>query len=415
MHYILTPFGSSGDVFPYLAIGRELRQRGHDVTLCAAVPFRGAAERAGLAFASGGSADDYDAITHHPDLWHPRRGMRLILQLISEALRGHYATLTDLYEPGRTVLVGHPLALVTRTFEEKHRVPAASIHIAPGVIRSEHMAPVFEPGYDLTRFPRWYKRGVYWVADRFFLDPHITPALNAFRAELGLPPVRRVFQSWLHSPQLTIGIFPGWFGPPQPDWPPQTRLTGFILYDDDASNQADPQIEEFLAFGKPPIVFTPGTGNRQASQFFDAAVTATNILGMRALLLTGFPEQLPPNLPETVRHASYLPFSSVLPRSAAIVHHGGVGTCAQGLAAGIPQLTMPMGFDQPDNAARLRRLGVGTWLTPRKFTPHRLASALKRLLEGCETAAACQEYSRRARETDAVGTTCDLLEELGPQ
>jgi len=413
MHYILTPFGSSGDVFPYLAIGRALRERGHDITIVAAEPFRAAAERTGLSFVSGGSHDEYDEITHHPDLWHPRRGIRLVLGLLAGAFRDHYAILSDLYEPGRTVLVSHPLALVTRTFEEKHRALAASIHIAPGVIRSEYIAPVFEPGFDLSRAPRWYKRGVYWVADRFFLDPHITPSLNAFRAELDLPPVRRVFHSWLHSPQLTIGIFPDWFGPLQPDWPPQTRLTGFILYDDDEAPHIEPDIEEFLAAGEPPIVFTPGTGNRQAPGFFDAAVKAVGLLGMRALLLTGYPEQLPGDLPEGVRHASYLPFSRVLPRSAAIVHHGGVGTCAQGLAAGIPQLTMPMGFDQPDNATRLRRLGVGAWLTPRRFTPSRLAKALENLLENSETAIACQRYSRLVRESDALAATCSLLEELG--
>jgi UDP:flavonoid glycosyltransferase YjiC (YdhE family) len=413
MRYLLTPFGSSGDVFPYLAIGRELRRRGNDVTVVAAEPFRAAVERVGLSFASGGSSDHYDAITHHPDLWHPRRGMRLVLQLISDALRDHYATLSDLYEPGRTVLVGHPLAFVTRIFEEKHRAPAATIHIAPSIFRSEYVAPVFEPGYDLSRAPRWYKRGTYWIADRFFLDPHINPSLNAFRAELNLPAVGRVFHSWIHSPRLTIGIFPDWFGPPQPDWPPPTRLTGFILYDDDQTQNIDPEIEDFLVAGEPPIVFTPGTGNRQAPGFFETAVKAVDLLGMRALLLTGYPEQLPAQLPPTVRHASYLPFSSVLPRSAAVVHHGGVGTCAQGLAAGIPQLTMPMGFDQPDNATRLRRLGVGTWLTPRKFTPSRLASALETLLESSETADACQKYRRMVRESDALQETCSLLEELG--
>ena len=412
MHYILTPYGSSGDVFPYLALGRELCGRGHDVTVLAAEPFRAVAERAGLSLVPVTSVDTYDSITHHPDLWHPRRGMRLVLRLLAEAFRDHYATLSDLYEPDRTVLVGHPLSLVTRTFEEKHRAPAATIHIAPGVFRSEYIAPVFEPGFDLSRAPRWYKRGVYWVADRFFLDPHITPSLNAFRAELGLPPVRRVFHSWLHSPQLTIGIFPDWFGPPQPDWPPQTRLTGFLLYDDD-SIHINPKIEDFLAAGEPPIVFTPGTGNRQAPAFFEAAVKAVELLGMRALLLTGYPEQLPADLPEGVRHASYLPFSGILPRSAAIVHHGGVGTCAQGLAAGIPQLTMPMGFDQPDNAMRLRRLGVGTWITPRRFTAPRLARALEKLLQDSEVGAACTEYRQRVRESDALAATCTLLEELG--
>jgi rhamnosyltransferase subunit B len=141
MHYLLTPLGSSGDVFPFLAIGRELSRRGNDVTVVAAEPFRAAVERAGLSFAFGGSSDDYDAMTHHPDLWHPRRGMRLVLQIVSAALSDHYATLFDLYEPGRSVLVGHTLAFATRTFEEKHRAPAATIHIAPSIFRSEHVAP----------------------------------------------------------------------------------------------------------------------------------------------------------------------------------------------------------------------------------------------------------------------------------
>lgn len=413
MHYVLTTFGSSGDVFPFLAIGRELRARGHDVTVLAAEPFHGVAERAGLSFVSGASLEDYETISKHPDLWHPRRGMRLLLRSISVALRDEYAKISELYKPGRTVPVGHPLAFVTRTFEEKHRAPAASIHIAPQLFRSEFVAPVFEPDYDLSKAPRWHKRGLYRDADQFFLDPHITPALNAFRAELGLPPVRRVFHSWLHSPRLTIGIFPDWFAPPQPDWPPQTRTTGFILYDDAESRDGDSDIEDFIANGDPPIVFTPGSNNRQAPGFFEAAVKAVDRLGRRALLLTGYPGQLPSDLPDSVRHASYVPFSRVLPYSAAVVHHGGIGTCAQGLAAGVPQLTMPMGFDQPDNAMRLRRLGVGTSLTPRNFTTPNLATALEKLLESSETSAACQKYSRMVLQSDALQTTCTLLEELG--
>jgi len=412
-HFILTPVGSAGDVHPYIGIGRELRRRGHDVTLLTGEPFRAAAGRAGLRFVSGWPAEDYEATTRHPDLWHPVRGLRLVLSAVADMLRQTYATLSQLYQPGRTILVGHTLSFATRTFEEKRGAPAATIHIAPGIIRSSYLGPAIGVGRNMASAPRWFRRAFWRLADRLVFDPMIVPALNAWRSELGLPPVNRVFDSWLHSPQRTIGIFPDWFGPPQPDWPPQVRLTGFPLFDEADDHPLDPQLEEFLAAGEPPIVFTPGTANRQAPAFFEAAVGAASTLGRRALLLTRFPEQLLDDLPATVKHVPYAPFSRTLPRCAALVHHGGAGTCAQGLAAGIPQLTMPMAFDQPDNAMRLHRLRVGTCLSPRKFTAKRVARALSSLLESRETASACRQYAERTRSVDAVALTCDLLEELG--
>jgi UDP:flavonoid glycosyltransferase YjiC (YdhE family) len=412
-NFVLTPVGSAGDVHPYIGIGRELRHRGHDVTLLAGEPFRAAAQRAGLKFVSGWSAEDYEAATHHPDLWHPTKGLRFVLDGVGSMLGEIYTKLSELYEPRRTIYVGHTLSFATRTFEEKSGAPAATIHIAPSAFRSGFVGPAVAAGRDLASAPRWIKRAIWWLGDRLVIDPMIAPALNAWRAELDLPPVSRVFHSWLHSPQRIIGIFPEWFGPPQPDWPPQVRLTGFPLFDEADDHSVDPELEDFLAAGEPPMVFTPGTGNRQASAFFDAAVSAARLLERRALLLTQFPEQLPDDLPATVKHVPYAPFSRILDRCSALVHHGGIGTCAQGLAAGIPQLTMPMGFDQPDNTTRLHRLGVATWVTPRKFTGKRVASALRGLFESQETAAACRRYAEAISPFDAVARTCDLLEQLG--
>ncbi|HJY34289.1 MAG TPA: nucleotide disphospho-sugar-binding domain-containing protein, partial [Vicinamibacterales bacterium] len=104
--------------------------------------------------------------------------------------------------------------------------------------------------------------------------------------------------------------------------------------------------------------------------------------------------------------------SDVLPRCAALVSHGGIGTLAQGLAAGVPQLTMPMGFDQPDNATRLERLGVGRWVIPSKFDGDRVAATLRALLDDGRTAARCREWSERIRARNAIEETCDLLEQL---
>ncbi len=96
-----------------------------------------------------------------------------------------------------------------------------------------------------------------------------------------------------------------------------------------------------------------------------------------------------------VRAFNYVPFSKVLPRAAALVHHGGIGTTAQALAAGVPQLVVPFAHDQPDNAARVRRLGVGDFLLPRRYRVGVVLQSLRRLLASSTVRENCR---RRAGE-----------------
>jgi UDP:flavonoid glycosyltransferase YjiC (YdhE family) len=272
--------------------------------------------------------------------------------------------------------------------------------------------PIHFPGHDMTGYPRWLKRTLWWVIDRAFVDPHLAREINRLRRDLGLGRTSRIFNTWLHSPQRAIGLFPDWFAPPQPDWPPQLRLTGFPLYDEADQHAISPALDRFLYGGTPPIVFTPGSANRAAAAFLRTAAEAAARVNRRALLLTRYSEQVPSPLPPSVHHEPYVPLSRVLPRCAAIVHHGGIGTCAQGLAAGIPQLVMPLGFDQPDNAARLERLGVGRWIVPRRFTAPRVAEALIAMLDNPTVEARCRRWADAVRQTDAAADTCTLLEDL---
>jgi UDP:flavonoid glycosyltransferase YjiC (YdhE family) len=411
MRFVLTPVGSAGDVYPFLAIGRALRSRGHEVVVATAEPFGNAVRRAGLGFHQTISADEFDAAVKHPDLWHPYRGLRVVLGEVASRLQLGYEHVKALYEPGRTVLVGHSISFFTRVFEERYGAPAATLHLAPSVFRSDYQQPAYAPGLDGSRWPRWIKRSVWWTIDRLMVDPPIAPALNAWRRELGLSPVDRPFRDWIHSPRRVVGLFPDWFAPPQPDWPKALRLTGFPLYDESDYAEVPVGTSRFIDAGSPPIVFTPGSANQQAAEFFRAAVDACAHLGCRTLLLTRYPGQLPP-LPPFAHHESFVPLSKVLPRCAALVHHGGIGTLAQGLAAGIPQLTMPMGFDQPDNATRLHRLGVGRWIRPSQFTGRRVADRLHELIEDPQIRMKCRHWANQMGTGLALEQTCRLLEEL---
>jgi rhamnosyltransferase subunit B len=395
---------------PFIGIGRALRSRGHEVIVFGAEPHRSLVEKNGLVFVPTVTTEQYHEATLNPDLWHPRRGLETVLRMIKPSLESSLALLGGYYLPGQTMIVGHPLAFHTRLFEDKTGCPAASTHLAPSSLRTSYQVPALPPGVDISRLPRWLKDSLWWAVDRVAVDPLVVPEVNRLRAASGLPPVQRVFKDWINSPRLVIGLFPEWFGPRQPDWPAAFRHASFPLWDDPDSAHLDPELVKFLDAGSPPVIVSPGTANRHAEPFFRAAVAALNRLGLRGLFLTGFPEQLPPDLPVTVLVRRYAPFSVVLPRAAAFVHHGGIGTLAQGMAAGKPQLMMPMSFDQPDNALRGKRLGVARWLAPHRFTGDAVTRELGELLESPAVARAAATWQSKLAEANGVDLACDLLE-----
>ncbi|MAE67290.1 MAG: hypothetical protein CMJ18_23760 [Phycisphaeraceae bacterium] len=402
--------GSAGDVHPFLGIGSVLRGRGHDVTVVTSEPFRAAAEKLDLAFRGAWTDEAFDRVIRDPDLWHARRGLKVILDVAGALLPDMHEAIAEVYESG-AVLVGHSISFATRVFEEKHHAKGMTVHLSPNVFRSQHAQPVFGPGIDMSDWPRWVKRALWWFADRWMIDPKIAPALNRWRAGLGLGPVQRVFRDWIHSPHGLIGLFPDWFGAPQPDWPGHLQMTGFPLFDREEEQETGRALSQWLEHR--PIVFMPGSANVQAEAFFSAAAGAVERLGCRALFMTPWREQCPKALPDGVLHVAYAPFDKVLPSCAAVVHHGGIGSCAQGMAAGIPQLIMPMSFDQPDNAARLKRLGVGEGLYPAKFTAERVAQVLDRLVSDDRVADRCRILRDRIVGADALSLTCDAIERSG--
>jgi UDP:flavonoid glycosyltransferase YjiC (YdhE family) len=395
MHILLVPFGSAGDVHPFVGLGLALRARGHRVTFFLHEQFGPLARTLGFETIPLGVGFSVEEIQDNPDLWHPIRSFPLVMGFAVMAAREVYDRIAERYTPGETIVAGGSLAFGVRLAQEKLGITAATVHLQPGVLRSVYQSPVY-PGLKIRDgWPKPLKRLLHWGMDALMVDRHLTPGLNAVRAELGLPPVRRPLESWWNSPQLVLGLFPAWFAPPQPDWPSQVRLTGFPMYDERDETPPDPELDAFLAAGEPPVVFTPGSAMKHGRPFFEAAAGACRLLGRRGVFLTRFPEQVPAAMPEGVRHFAYAPFSRILPRAAAIAHHGGIGTTAQGLAAGLPQLVMPLAHDQFDNAARLARLGVGRALPPKRFRGPAVAQALRALLDSPAVAARCREAAGR--------------------
>jgi rhamnosyltransferase subunit B len=409
-HVLLTTVGSAGDVYPMLGLGAGLRARGHTVTLVCAPIFEGDVRAAGLEFIPLGTLDDIRAALNEPDLWHPVKGLAVIARLaILKYMRPLYEILAR-YDPEKTLVVASSLAFGARLAQEARGLPLATVHLQPSILMSAH-DPAELGGVGIPDWvPMGFRKAFLAGIERFTVDRLMAPDLNAFRAELGLEPVSKIFSSWMNSPELVLGFFPPWFAEPQPDWPEKMQLTGFIKHES-AGGELPETVADFLDAGDPPVVFTAGSANVHGGDYFEAAVRAVETLGRRAVLLTRFPEQLPDALPPNILHAEWVPMRKLLERSASIVHHGGIGTMAQALAAGIPQLVTPLAHDQFDNANRVVRMGVGDRLDPRRFTPGRAARVLDRLLKDEDVLARAKGCSQKVDFETALADTCKFLEE----
>ncbi|HET6246977.1 MAG TPA: nucleotide disphospho-sugar-binding domain-containing protein [Tepidisphaeraceae bacterium] len=412
MNIILVPIGSHGDVHPFVGIGMALRARGHRVRVIVNPFFGPLVEQAGLELIPLGTTDFYKSMANNPELWKPIRGSKVVFQSIGELVPPVYEAIVANNMPGETAVVASTLALGARVAQDRHQIPTASVHLQPSIFRS-HIAPPNLPGiFSGPRVPRWLLKAQWAFIDNVVIDRLACPSLNAFRKELGLPPVRGILRDYIHSPQRVIGMFPAWFAPPQADWPPQTRLTGFPLYDERGIAPLAPELVKFLEEGLPPIAFTFGSAMWHARELLEQSARACTLLGRRGILLTRHRDHLPPRLPAGVKHFDYAPFSELLPRCAALVHHGGIGTSSQGLAAGVPQVIVPHAHDQLDNATRVGKLGVGSMIKPSRYKSDLAAQTLGDLLGSESVAKACREVKGKFAGVDVMGEACGIIEEM---
>jgi rhamnosyltransferase subunit B len=348
MNFLVMTLGSIGDFFPFLAIADELRRRGHRVVLASNAGYAGLAQMAGFEFAAiwERTSQSLDGLISRD----PAGAWTLVRdQMFRPAIAPAQACVAHYAREGQWTLLASWSVFGATRAHETQRLPLCKIYLSPGGLDSDED--------------------------------------------------KRADDASLRN----IGLFPGWFAAR-----PTIAQTGFAMLADDAIPPLHADLETFLRSGPPPVIFTPGSFMRDANTFFAQSLAACEQLDMRAVFLTPYREQLPVALPGQVRHFQYAPLQRLAPRCAALVHHGGVGTLAQGLKAGIPQLVMPLFFDQLDNAARLTVLGVSDTLAPQAWHGDTIAQKLRRILESDAIRQNCARAAAHFIKDDAVGQTCDI-------
>lgn len=418
MRIVFSTFGTFGDINPLVALSLELKRRGHTPVLAVPAMFREKIEPLGIEFAAVRPDQDPSAKHMVEMIWDIKKGTeRGLREFLFPAIRDSYQDLLAAVEAngGADLLVTGELAYAGPIVAEKTGIPWASYVLAPLSFFSGYDPPVLPPYPTLAKVQSLVP-GVGHLIPRFarVVTRNWPEPIYALRRDLGLPRGKEPIFDAKHSELLVLAMFSRVLGDPQPDWPPSTRITGFAFYDGDAGNtNLAPELEAFLSSGPPPLVFTLGSAAVMAAgDFYEVSAAAATLLGRRAVLLTGSDPQNRPKgaLSKDICVAPYAPYSKIFPRAAAIIHQGGVGTTAQALKAGRPMLVMPYSHDQPDNARRVRHLGVAKRIRRQDYKPEIAARKIEDLLGDAAYTQRAAEVARVVAEEDGVRTACDALE-----
>jgi rhamnosyltransferase subunit B len=406
-------FGSLGDIYPYVALARELKRNGDDPVIATMSSYRPLIEKEGIEFYPvRPDIDVRDPAILSKVMDRQSGGKFLISELVLPALRDTYED-TARIASSADLLVTHPMTLAAFLFARKTGMPWASTALAPVSMYSAYDPPVLAgiPFADwLTRRgPSFQKFLLKSMAGLF--EPLWKP-FRELEKELGLSTAPNPL-FWGHSPQLALALFSPLLSAPQPDWPEHAHATGFPYYEHDNGNP--PELQEFLNSGEAPIAFTLGSAAvGVAGNFFEQSAEAAHRLGRRAVLLIGRDPRNKPKtkLPAGVIAVEYAPHAAIFPRASVVVHQGGIGTTGEAMRAGHPMLVVHYCHDQPDHAARLTRLGVARAVPREKYNAKVAIREIDALLNDPGYSQRAAAVKHGVDSEHGTATACELLRGL---
>ncbi len=412
---VLAPYGSLGDLHPFLALAIELRTRGHDIKITTLEPFREKIATLGFDFTPMRPEFSPEDKATAKIVMDAKKGTE---KLLREYMFPH---LFEMYEDllaataDADLLISGEIVFAAASVAEKRDLKWISTTLAPLSLFSVYDANVYPNAQWLQHFNFLgtpFHKTVFWAMSRVvknWLEPY-----REFRRKIVLDENHDPIIEDKHSKLLNLAMFSKVLGKPQPDWHSPTLQTGFCFYDGQKDlGKMPPELEKFLDAGEPPIVFTLGSAAvMDAGDFFEQSIEAAKLLNKRAVLLYGIFNQPPHGLDDKRVAFDYAPYSQIFPRAGAVVHQGGVGTTAQVLKAGVPALMMPFSHDQPDNAARCKRLGVAEIISRDDYKAENAAEELRKIFANVSYNANAERLKRIIETERGTQTACDAIEKV---
>lgn len=384
---ILVTKGSYGDIVPFIALGDALKKRGNSVTLVSHCHYAEVAGRVGLDFDSWDTPTQYERFIDDGSLLDSPTGIpEFCDRHIFPRVDPEYAVIDKYCIDKKVVLVSRHMGSLPAAFiSELKNIPHVSVFTA---VAQVECLPILREFYCRVLGSR----------------------INESRALYGLDPVAN-WTKWIMDPKCFLACWPEWFAKPSRTWPNNLVNIGFVRSDEAEIGELPPQLSQIDR----PVLITGGTAIwRQAARFYETAMKACHLAGRSAILVCRNNELVPRPLAPQVFHFKQLPFATLMPRVAAVIHHGGTSILVRALSEGIPQIAMPFGGDRPDTASRLHNLGACIHIPLVRWSPETVAEKLEEVLASKEVSRACLDL-RLNLQTDNMSSLqagCQSIESL---
>src|SRR5260221_1366360 len=417
---VVTTFGSTGDLNPFIALALALRSRGHDVLFAVEANFEPQLSLLGFPVRLLTGDQEQALAPFRQRIFNneqPLTSLKLLVDhYILPSLPAKVAELREICQQADLLISAAPQFAASIVAELLH-IPWASVILLPSTLPSASISaqplPVQLPA-SLQRLSNRFS----WFVGGIFLRQIVDKPINQLRRTFLVPPRSNLMWTGNLSPQLSILAFSSAFVPRPDDWPEYIKMTGFYFWDRPSDWQFQETLKAFLHADKPVVAVTAGSVAPEEralfASYYQTSIESILACGARALVINAPTNTLFPEQREEVLHLPFAPFSEVFPACAAVIHHGGIGTIAQCLRAGVPSLVVPGGVDQPFNAAQVVQRKVGLWIPRKHYTTRRAEHALKALLSTPDYRKRAREIQAQILQEDGVATFCTAVEQILP-
>jgi sterol 3beta-glucosyltransferase len=405
--------GTQGDVQPYIALGKGLRGAGYQVRLLVSDQFASAVTSAGLDFYATGPSAEARLQSAEWRTTLEKGNFLTVLRKMQAEMKDSAVAMAELTVAGLqgSELIVTGMVGLTGVFSiaEKLTLPVIQAHVFPFTPTRAFPSPLTPHlpfGRVLNPLSFHLMHQLFWQS--------FNVSDTATRRVLGLPKQSfwGPFRALQQRPEPTLYGYSRHVLPHAPEWNERTQVTGYWFLDPPSDWTPPADLVRFLEAGEPPVYIGFGSmAGRNPAATANIVVEALALAGRRGVLASGWGGLQPTDLPDSIHMLASIPHSWLFERMAAVVHHGGAGTTAAGLRAGVPSIIVPFSADQPFWGRRVADLGVGPRPLPRKqLTAERLAAAITTALTTPAIGQAAADLGRRIRAEDGVGNAIALID-----
>lgn len=407
--------GSRGDVQPYVALGVGLRAAGYAVRVLASDSFETLVTDAGLTFCSTGASIESllqtDAWMKTLDSGNFLKILARMQQETKRAAAENAERLPPLLKGSDLIVSG--LAGIGGAFAAagKFGIPVIHAHVFPFTPTTAFPSPLVPKlplGGVLNRVSFHVTRQMFWRMSKAG-DAAMRQALGLKQASFWGP-----YRAMAQSAEPVLYGYSRHVLPRPDDWTENCHVTGYWFLEPPADWKPGAELAAFLEAGAPPVYIGFGSmGSRDPEKAANIALEALRLSGQRGILATGWGGMKAAELPAHVHVVSSVPHSWLFERMTAVVHHGGAGTTAAALRAGVPSVITPFMGDQPFWGKRVADLGVGTLPIPRKkLSAEGLADAITEAVSDSAMRQRAKALAEKIRGEDGVGNAVALIDQF---